>query len=133
MRDLRLDRLSLQQSLVEEFVELLFILLSINHPLGQVPQPKPSTRVRKRWIHHLEKSYVIMEHGTSMSVSHLLYQGQNYSCKLPQRETLETQKQTPCFRFPWQECTRALPWRPVLPVPPAWCSPCSRCRCTPWC
>lgn len=61
--DLRLDRLSLQQSLIEQFVELLLVLLSIDHPLGQVPQSKPSTRVRKRRIHHLEESHRMMEHG----------------------------------------------------------------------
>lgn len=60
--DLRLNRLSLQQSLVEQLVELLLVLLSIDHPFSQVAQPKPSTGVRKRRIHHLEESHMIMEH-----------------------------------------------------------------------
>lgn len=51
---LRLDRLSFQQSLVEQFVELLFVLLGIDDPFSQVPQPKPSPRVRERWIYHLK-------------------------------------------------------------------------------
>ncbi|TNN60074.1 hypothetical protein EYF80_029743 [Liparis tanakae] len=42
---LRLDRLSLQQGLIEQLVELLFVLLSIDNPLSQVPQPEPSPRV----------------------------------------------------------------------------------------
>lgn len=54
--DSRLDCLPLQQSLIEQFVELLFILLSIDHPFSQVPQPQPSAGVRKRWIHHLKEN-----------------------------------------------------------------------------
>lgn len=48
---LHLDGLSLQQSLIEKLVELLFILLGIDHPLCKVPQPEPSARVREGWIH----------------------------------------------------------------------------------
>lgn len=46
-----MDGLSLQQSLIEKFVELLFVLLGIDHPLCKVPQPEPSARVREGWIH----------------------------------------------------------------------------------
>lgn len=64
LRDLRLDRLPLQQSLVEQLVELLLVLLSINHPFSQVAQPKSSPRVRKRRIHHLEWHKVTHDNGT---------------------------------------------------------------------
>lgn len=145
MWNLRLDRLPLQQSLVEQFVELLFILLSINHPLSQVPQPKSSTRVRKRWIHHLKWHKVTHDngapkHSTSVSIRATVIQACCLSGKLCRHKKHTLYYTISIFLQSLVEqrgrlingcgcadvclCVYLLPWYPALLVLQAWCRRC---------
>lgn len=46
----RLDGLALQQSLVEQPVQLRLVLSRARNALGQIPEPQAATRVREGWV-----------------------------------------------------------------------------------